>query len=95
MNLLTLVLAMLAATTVTGPVLVAAFALGHVGWTPVLMALLLGAFGAAALARRLEAEIKRQDPHWDERRDRPMAPAVLPRPDPAAERFDPRLHWRR
>ncbi len=78
MNPLTIVLAMLAATVTTGPFLVAAFALGHYGWLSVLLALGLGAFAALALATRIEAEIKRQDPAWDERRDRPRPawPAV-------------------
>ncbi|WP_210528388.1 hypothetical protein [Rubellimicrobium arenae] len=96
MNPLTLVLAMLTATVVTGPFIVAAFALGLYGWPTILLALALGSFGAAILARRLEHEIKRQDPAWDELRDcaRPFA-VVRPRVDDTrAERFDPRRHWR-
>jgi hypothetical protein len=93
-NPLTLVLAMLVATAVTGPVLVAAFSLGLYGWPSVLMALALGLFGACVLAARIEAEIKRQDPNWDERRDRPRLVPVRSRDDEAPVRFDPSRHWR-
>ena len=95
MNPLTCVLALLAATTVTGPVLVAAFSLGLYGWPAVLLAIALGLFAAAALARPIEAEIKRQDPAWDEVHDRarPFA-SVRPRSDEPSDRFDPRRHWR-
>jgi hypothetical protein len=87
---------MLTGTVIAGPFLVAAFALGLYGWPTVLIALGLAAFGAALLAQRIEHEIKRQDPAWDEVRDRarPFA-AVRPRVDDAPERFDPRRHWRR
>ena len=97
MNPLTVVLAMLAATVASGPFLVAAFTLGLYGWTPVVLALALGAFAALALATRIEAEIKRQDPDWDERRDRAHPFALqrarirAPRPD----RDDPRQRLRR
>ncbi|MBP1806418.1 hypothetical protein [Rubellimicrobium aerolatum] len=102
MNPLTLVLAMLTATVVTGPMLVAAFLLGLYGWPPILLAFGLGGFGAWALARRIEEEIKRQDPAWDERRDRPrQLVLVRPRIDdhpgrgrPEPQRFDPSRHWR-
>lgn len=95
MNPLTIVLAMLAATVATGPFLVAAFTLGHYGWPAVLLALGLGAFAALALAVRIEDAIKRQDPAWDERRDRPRLWAVVrPRLDDSSECFDPRRHWR-
>lgn len=96
MNPLTLVLAMLVATTVTGPVLVAAFSLGLYGWPAVLLALSLGLFGAVALAVRIEAEIKRQDPAWDERRDRPRLVPVRAEGTRLEEcRSDPRRRWRR
>lgn len=95
MNPLTCVLALLAATTVTGPVLVAAFSLGLYGWPAVLLAIALGLFAAAALARPIEAEIKRQDPAWDEVRDRPR-PVPVRHSDPRAGRpFDLRRDWRR
>ena len=95
MNPLTCVLAMLTGTVVAGPFLVAAFALGHYGWPAVLFALGLAVFGVAVLARRIEREIKRQDPAWDEVRDRarPFA-AVRPRTCEPRDRFDPRRHWR-
>ena len=96
MNPLTLVLAMLTATAVTGPLLVAAFALGLYGWPPIILALAVGAFGAVALARRIEDEIKRQDPAWDELRDCPRPVVVLcPGVERRPERFDPSRHWRR
>lgn len=105
MNPLTCVLALLAATTVTGPVLVAAFSLGLYGWPAVLLAIALGVFAAAALARPIEAAIKREDPAWDEVRDRPRPVPVRhseprhsePRhSEPRAGRpFDPRRDWRR
>jgi hypothetical protein len=90
MNPLTLVLAMLTATAVTGPLLVPAFALGLYGWSSVVLALSLGAFGAGALARRIEDTIKREDPAWDELRDCPRPVAVL-RPNDGRHlaRFDP------
>lgn len=91
MNPLTLVLAMLVGTVVTGPFLVAAFSLGLYSWPAVLLALALGLFGALVLAVRIEAEIKRQDPAWDERRDRPRPVPV--RSDEEG-RFDLRRHWR-
>jgi hypothetical protein len=94
MNPLTLVLAMLVATTVTGPFLIAAFTLGLYGWPSVLMALALGLLGAGVLAARIEAETKRQDPDWDEHRDRPRLVLVRSRGDEAPVRFDPRRHWR-
>lgn len=95
MNPLTLVLAMLTATAVTGPVLVAAFVLDIYGWAPILLALGLGTFGALALARPIEHAIKRHDPAWDERRDCPR-PLALVRPGRTLvdDRFDPRRHWR-
>ena len=70
MNPFTFIVALLSATAVTGPILVAAFSLGLYGWPAVALALVLGLFGAGALARPIEQEIKRQDPDWDERRDR-------------------------
>ena len=77
MNPLTVVLSMLTATAVTGPFTVAAFVLGHYGWPAILLGVLLGVFGAAALARRIEYEMKRQDPAWDEDQDRPKAYAMV------------------
>ena len=96
MNPLTCVLAMLTGTVIAGPFLVAAFALGLYGWPTVMIALGLAAFGAAVLAQRIEHEIKRQDPAWDEVRDRARPFAVVrPRVDGDPVRFDPRRHWRR
>lgn len=96
MNPLTCVLAMLTGTVVAGPFLVAAFTLGHYGWPAVLFALGLAAFGATVLARRIEHEIKRQDPAWDEARDRARPLAVAwPRACEPRDRFDPRRHRRR
>lgn len=94
MNPLTLVLAMLVGTAVTGPFVMAAFSLGLYGWPSVLLALALGFFGAAVLAARIEAAIKRQDPAWDERRDQPRLVSVRAHADEEG-RFDPRRHWRR
>lgn len=95
MNPLTWILAMLAGTVTGGPFLVAAFALGHYGWAAILLSLGLAAFGAVALGHRIEREIKRQDPAWDERRDRARPlPVLRPRGDAHPERFDPRRHWR-
>jgi hypothetical protein len=74
---LTFVLALLCATAVTGPALVAAFSLGLYNWPAVVLALALGFFAAGALARPIEEAIKGQDPAWDEIRDRPRHP---PRP---------------
>ena len=56
----------------------------------------LGAFAALALAQRIEAEIKRIDPAWDERHDRarPLVP-FRPRADDPSEQYDPRIHGRR
>jgi hypothetical protein len=90
MNPLTFVLALLSATTVTGPALVAAFSLGLYHWLAVSLALALGLFAAAALARPIEDAIKRQDPVWDEVRDRPRS---LPRRNGRA--FDPCRDWQR
>ncbi|EYD74852.1 hypothetical protein Rumeso_03582 [Rubellimicrobium mesophilum DSM 19309] len=96
MNPLTWVLAMLAGTAIGGPFLTAAFTLGLYGWTAVLVALALAGFGAAALAQRIEHEIKRQDPDWDEVHDRARPFATMdPRPPEPGSRFDPRRHWRR
>ena len=96
MNPLTCVLAMLTGTVIAGPFVVAAFALGLYGWPTVLIALGLAAFGATLLAQRIEHEIKRQDPAWDEVRDRPRPFAVVrPRIDDDPQRFDPHHHWRR
>ena len=95
MNPLTCVLAMLTGTAVGGPFLTAAFTLGLYGWPAVLLALGLAGFGAVALAQRIEHEIKRQDPAWDEVRDRARPLAVArPRADEAGDRFDSRRHWR-
>ena len=95
MNPLTCVLAMLTGTVIAGPFLVAAFALGLYGCPSVLIALALAGFGAALLAQRIEHEIKRQDPAWDEVRDRARPFAIVrPRIDDVPERFDPRRHWR-
>ena len=90
------ILAMLTGTVIAGPFLVAAFALGLYGWPAVVIALGVAAFGAAVLAQRIEHEIKRQDPAWDELHDRarPLVP-VRPRADDPSKRFDPRHHWRR
>ena len=96
MNPLTAVLAMLTTTVVTGPFLVAAFVLGHYDWPTILICLVLGLFGATALSSRIEHEIKRQDPAWDEHHDRPRLYSVVrPRANDDHERFDPRRHWRR
>ena len=97
MNPLTWVLAMLTGTVIAGPFLVAAFVMGLYGWPTVLIALGVAAFGAAVLAQRIEHAIKRQDPAWDEVRDRARPLAVV-RPridDERPERFDLRRHWRR
>jgi len=96
MNPLTCVLAMLTGTVIAGPFLVAAFALGLYAWPTVMIALGLAVLGAVLLAQRIEHEIKRQDPAWDEVRDRARPFAVVrPRCDDVPERFDPRRHWRR
>ena len=95
MNPLTWVLAMLAGTAVGGPFLVAAFTLGLYGWSSILFALGLAGLAAALLAQRIEHEIKRQDPAWDEVRDRARPFAVVrPRIDEPGTRFDARRHWR-
>lgn len=95
MSPLVLVLSMLVVTVVTGPFIVAAFTLGLYGWPAVLLGLALGLFGAAALARRVEREIKRQDPAWDEEADRPRLLPIRVRRDERARRSDPRARWRR
>ncbi len=95
MNPLTWVLAMLAGTATGGPFLVAAFTLGLYGWLSIVLAVGLAVFGAALLAQRIEHEIKRQDPAWDEVRERARPVAVArPRADEPGDRFDPRRHWR-
>lgn len=94
MNPLTGVLGMLAGTVASGAVLTAAATLGLLGWAAAALALAVGLFGALALGGRIEAAVKRADPAWDERRDRPR-PIPLPVPRAARDRFDPRHHWRR
>jgi len=87
---------MLSATVATGPFLIAAFSLGYYGWPSILLGLSVGVFAALALARRIEAEIKRCDPAWDERRDRArLLVPVRRQSDVPPGRFDPHHHWRR
>jgi hypothetical protein len=96
---LAVVLGLMAASVAGGGFLVAAIVLGLWGWAAAGLSLGIGALAAILLGPAVEAAIKRADPAWDERRDRPR-PLPVPlrsalRRDPDPARFDPPRHGRR
>ncbi len=68
------VVVMMTWTIVSGVILIAAFSAGWYGWMPVVLAVVLGFAIGWPAARILSRRIKRQDPHYDAARDRPIRP---------------------
>jgi hypothetical protein len=78
MDRLSLFVAMMTWTLVSGVIIVAFMSLGYVGWVQFGVAVALGFGLGLPLARIISVRIKRQDPDWDEKRNRPD-------PTPSAE----------
>ena len=74
MDRLSLFIAMITWTLVSGVLIVLFMSLGYVGWLQFGFAVFVGFGLGLPLAKIISARIKRQDPDWDEKRNRP-APA--------------------
>jgi hypothetical protein len=83
MDRLGLFIAMMTWSMVSGALIIAAMSLGYIGWIPFAIAVVLGFAIGLPLARVISKRIKRQDPDWDEVRNRPD-----PQPDAAVEMDD-------
>lgn len=66
-----------------GALVILVLALGYYSWGAILGAALIGAVLAWPASRLVAKRIKRQDPEWDARRDRPQTPP----PDEAPEKI--------
>lgn len=71
MDRLSLYVAMMTWTLVSGVIIVAFMSFGYVGWVHFGVAVVLGFGLGLPLAKMISARIKRQDPDWDEKRNRP------------------------
>lgn len=71
MDRLSLLIAMMTWTLVSGVIIVLFMSLGYVGWVQFGIAVVLGFALGLPLAKVISARIKRQDPDWDEKRNRP------------------------
>ena len=84
------VIVMMTWSIISGAILVAAFSSGWHGWMPVALAVGLGLAIGWPWAAYLARQIKRDDPHYDAERDRPvrwrMSPLVRRVPNPWARR---------
>jgi cation transport ATPase len=59
---------------ISGTIITAALSLGYYGWVPIALGVIVGALAGVPIARRIASRIKRRDPDWDQRRDRPVTP---------------------
>ncbi|OSP53418.1 hypothetical protein [Pseudoruegeria sp. SK021] len=71
MDRLSLFVAMMTWTLVSGIVIVLFMSLGYIGWVQFGFAVALGFGLGLPLAKMISARIKRRDPDWDEKRNRP------------------------
>lgn len=71
MDRLSLLIAMMTWTLVSGVIIVLFMSLDYVGWMQFGIAVGLGFALGLPLAKVISARIKRQDPDWDEKRNRP------------------------
>ena len=83
MDRLSLFIAMMTWTLVSGVFIVLFMSLGYIGWTAFAIAVLLGFGVGLPCAKMISARIKRQDPDWDEERNR-----ADPTPDAEVEMDD-------
>lgn len=68
MDRLSILLTLLTGAVLTGGLVIVAFTFGFYGWTPIIIAAVIG-FGASwPVALLISRRIKRQDPGWDETR---------------------------
>lgn len=58
---------------ITGGLLIFVFAMGWYGWAPVIGAVILGVALSWPAAKLVARKIKRDDPAWNEARERPAA----------------------
>lgn len=70
MDRLSLLLSMLTGSTVAGALVILALASGWYGWMPIIAAIIIGAIVAWPLGLAISRRIKRNDPHFDHRRNR-------------------------
>ena len=78
MDRLSLFIAMMTWTLVSGVFIVLFMSLGYIGWIPFAVAVVLGFGVGLPLAKKISERIKRQDPDWDAKRN-------CPDPTPDAE----------
>ncbi len=71
MDRLSLFVAMMTWTVVSGVFIILFMSLGYLGWVPFGLAVALGFAAGFPWAKKISARIKRQDPDWDEKRNRP------------------------
>lgn len=74
MDRLALVLHLIWGAALTGIFLVAVLTLGFYSWPAILGAVAVGAVLAVPASLLTARHIKRQDPDWDHRRNRPVDP---------------------
>jgi NAD/NADP transhydrogenase alpha subunit len=70
MDRLSLFIAMMTWSLVSGCLIILFMTLGYIGWTAFAVAVVLGFALGLPLAKMIAARIKRQDPSWDEKRNR-------------------------
>jgi len=70
MDRLSLFIAMMTWSLVSGSLIILFMTLGYIGWTAFAVAVVLGFALGLPLAKMIAARIKRQDPSWDEKRNR-------------------------
>lgn len=71
MDRLSLFIAMMTWTVISGAIIILFMSMGYLGWVPFALAVGLGFAIGLPVAKRISARIKRQDPDWDEKRNRP------------------------
>jgi hypothetical protein len=71
MDRLSIFVAMMTWSVVSGCLIVLFLSLGYVGWVPIVTGVVAGFALGLPLAKWIGARIKRQDPAWDEVRNRP------------------------
>lgn len=71
MDRLSLFIAMMMWSVISGAIIILFMSLGYVGWIAFALAVVLGFAVGIPAAKMISARIKRQDPDWDEKRNRP------------------------
>lgn len=74
---------------ITGGLLIFVFAMGWYGWAPVIGAAILGFALSWPAARLVARKIKRDDPAWNEDRERPASVELEQRRARAQDRHEP------